>query len=259
MIRLGPAGIGPVKDVEKTFKMYQENDIKAAEIPFTYSVFIKKKEDAEKVRNAARKFGISLSIHAPYWVNLNSKEKEKIEESKKRILDSCEVASWIGAEIVVFHAGFYNNEDKETAYQHIKKAVMEMQEVIKKKNWKVKLAVETMGKINIFGSSEEVLRLVKETRCSFCLDFAHMHARSLGKESYKDIYEKFKHFSNLHCHFSGIVFGEKGEKMHKITPREEIEKLLKSLPKEKQITIINESPSPIDDTIVSLNILKNIK
>ena len=258
MIRLGPAGIGPVKDVEKTFELYKKEGIRAAEIPFTYSVFIKTKEDAEKVGNAAKKFGISLSIHAPYWINLNSKEKEKIEESKKRIINSCEVANWIGAENVVFHAGFYNKEDKELAYQHIKKAIIEIQEVIKKKNWKVKLAVETMGKINIFGSAEEVLRIVKETGCSFCLDFAHMHARSLGKESYKEIYEKFKHFPSLHCHFSGIIFGEKGEKKHRLTPREEIEKLLKALPKNKEITIINESPSPVKDSVMSLDILKNL-
>lgn len=259
MIKFGPAGIGPVKDVEKTFEFYKEKGIRAAEIPFTYSVFIKKKEDAEKVRNAAKKFGISLSIHAPYWINLNSKEKNKIQESKKRILNSCEVASWIGAEIVVFHAGFYNKEDRETAYQNIKKAVIEMQETIKQKNWEVKLAVETMGKINVFGSAEEVLRLVKETGCSFCLDFAHLHSRSFGKESYKEIYEKFKNFPNLHCHFSGIVFGEKGERMHKLTPVEEVEKLLKALPKNKKITIINESPSPVEDTIMSLNIFKNLK
>jgi len=259
MIKFGPAGIGPVKDVEKTFESYQKKGIRAAEIPFTYGVFIKKKEDAEKVGNATKKFGISLSIHAPYWVNLNSKESVKIEESKKRILDSCEVANWIGAETIVFHAGFYNGGDKEVAYQNIKKAIIEMQGVIKKKNWKVKLAVETMGKINIFGSSEEILRIVKETGCSFCLDFAHMYARSLGKENYEEIYEKFKHFPNLHCHFSGIIFGEKGERSHKLTPREEIEKLVKALPRNKEITIINESPSPVEDTVASLKILESQK
>jgi deoxyribonuclease-4 len=258
VIKFGPAGIGPVKDVEKTFEEYGKKGIQAAEIPFTYGVFIKKKEDAEKVGNAARKNGISLSIHAPYWVNLNSKESNKIEESKKRILNSCEVASWIGAKTVVFHAGFYNKGDKEIAYQNIKKAIIEMLETIKKNHWKVELAVETMGKINVFGSDEEILRIVKETGCSFCLDFAHLYARSIGKKSYEEIYEKFKYFSSLHCHFSGIVFGEKGERMHKLTPEEEIKKLLKSLPKNKEITIINESPSPVKDTLASIKIFKSI-
>jgi deoxyribonuclease IV len=259
VVKFGPAGIGPIKDVEKTFKLYKEKGIRAAEIPFTYGIFIKKKEEAEKVGNTAKKFDISLSIHAPYWINLNSKEKKKIEESKKRILDTCEVASWMGAGTVVFHAGFYGKDSKENTYQEIKKSMIEMQEVMKKKKWKVKLAPETMGKINVFGSAEEILKLVKETGCSFCLDFAHLHARSLGKENYKEIYEKFKHFPDLHCHFSGIVFGEKGEKMHKLTPKEEIEKLIRAIPSNKEITIINESPSPVEDSITSLKIFNGLK
>jgi len=256
-VKFGPAGIGPVKDVEKTFKSYHESGIRAAEIPFTYGIFIKKKEDAQKVREAAKKFGISLSIHAPYWINLNSKESQKIEESKQRILNSCEVANWIGAERVVFHAGFYGKDDKETTYQNIKKAVIELMETIKKKNWKVKLCAETMGKINVFGSAEEILRLVKETGCSFCLDFAHLYSRSLGRESYEEIYEKFKHFPNLHCHFSGIVFGDKGEKNHKETSNEEIKKLSLAIPIDNNITLINESPSPVKDTIKSLKLFRN--
>ena len=80
-IKLGPAGIGPVKDIEETFRKYKEAGIEAAEIPFTYGVYIKKDEDIKKVRNASKKFYIRLSIHAPYWVNLNSKEKKKIEKS----------------------------------------------------------------------------------------------------------------------------------------------------------------------------------
>jgi len=253
-IKFGPAGIGSVKDVESTFEEYHKKGIRAAEIPFTYGVYIKKKEDAEKVGNAAKKFDISLSIHAPYWINLNSKESQKIEESKQRILNSCEVAEWMGAKIVVFHAGFYGKGDIEKTYQSIKKAIIELMKIIKEKKWKVKLGVETMGKINVFGSAEEVLRLVKETGCSFCLDFAHLYSRSLGKESYKNIYEKFKNFPNLHCHFSGIEFGEKGERNHKKTPSEEIKKLSLAVSREKNMTIINESPSPIEDSIITIDI-----
>lgn len=253
-IKFGPSGIGSLKDVESTFAEYHKSGIRAAEIPFTYGVFIKKKEDAEKVGNAAKKWDISLSIHAPYWINLNSKEPQKIEESKQRILNSCEVAEWMGAKIVVFHAGFYGKDDKETTYQNIKKAIIELIEIIKGKKWKVKLGVETMGKINVFGSAEEVLRLVKETGCSFCLDFSHLYSRSLGKKSYKEVYEKFKNFSNLHAHFSGIEFGEKGEKNHKKTSKEDIKKLSLAVPIEKNMTIINESPFPIEDSIMAIDI-----
>jgi deoxyribonuclease-4 len=104
-----------------------------------------------------------------------------------------------------------------------------------------------MGKINVFGSADEILRLVSETGCSFCLDFAHLWAREQGKIYYSEIYKKFSNFSSLHCHFSGIEFGEKGERNHKPTPEKEIEKLLSSLLRNKDITIINEAPNPAED------------
>jgi deoxyribonuclease-4 len=115
-----------------------------------------------------------------------------------------------------------------------------------------------MGKLNVFGNEDEILRLVKETGCDFCLDFAHLYARSLGKMSYIEIYDKFKNFPKLHCHFSGINFGDKGERSHKLTPESEIKKLLSAIPRNKDITIINESPDPLGDSLKSKKILETL-
>lgn len=259
-ITIGPAGIGKVEDVEETFKAYKERGIGAAEIPFTYGVYIKSKEKAEAVGKAARKNGIRLSIHAPYWVNLNSTEKKKVEESKQRILACCEVAEWLGAEIVVFHPGYYGKMERNETFQNVKTAVLDMLSYIKEKGWKVRIAAETMGKINVFGSMEEISRLVSETGCMPCVDFAHLLARSNGNMSYGEMYEKVSSFKELHCHFSGIVYGDKGEKNHKKTEKEEWEKLLKALPKKgKDIFIINEAPTPIEDASEGIEILTKLK
>jgi hypothetical protein len=48
--------------------------------------------------------------------------------------------------------------------------------------------------------------------------------------------------------------GEKGERNHKRTGKENWKKLLDNLPKDKQITIINESPSPFEDSIDGLKL-----
>ena len=255
-IRLGPAGLGGVKEAIGNLEKFNKLGLRACEIAFTYGVYIKDKEDALRIGDAAKRLGIQLSIHAPYWINLNSKEKKKIQQSKERILRCCEVGSWLQAEIVVFHAGFYGKDDKETTYQNIKKTVLEIQDELKTRKWKIKLAPETIGKINVFGSADEILRLAKETGCSFCLDFAHLWARERGKIMYKEIYARFKDFDSLHCHFSGIDFGEKGERNHKLTPKTEIKKLLEALPKNKDITIINESPDPVGDSVKSLKFLE---
>ena len=255
-IRFGPAGLGGVKEAIGNLKSFSELGLKACEIAFTYGVYIKQKKDAEKIKKAAEKYNIKLSIHVPYWINLNSKEKEKIEASKKRVLRSCEVGSWLGVEKIVFHPGYYGGMDKEVSYQNIKKAILEIQEEIRKNKWWVKLCPETSGKINVFGSVDEILRLVEETKCGFCIDFAHIRAR-YKEVKYKETLERFSKFKTLHLHFSGIEFGEKGEKKHVLTKEGEARELIEALKKYakgKEITIINESPDPVGDSVMMLNL-----
>ncbi len=68
-IKIGPARLGPVKTAEKVLEEYAHRGIKACEIAFTYGVYIKNKEDAVKIGKKAKSLGITLSIHAPYWIN----------------------------------------------------------------------------------------------------------------------------------------------------------------------------------------------
>lgn len=259
MIRFGPAGIGGEKEAVSNLKKFAEKGINACEIPFTYQIYIKDKKVMKEIKETAKKLDVKISIHAPYWINLNSKEKKKIEESKKRILDCCKVGNEIGAYIVVFHSGFYGKMSKEETYQNIKHAIIDIMKVIKKNKWKVKLAPETMGKVNVFGDIDEILRLVKETGCFFCMDFAHFLARNRGKSKYSEAYEKISKFHELHCHFSGIEWTKAGERKHKITSETEIRKLLKIFPEDKEIVIINESPDPLGDSIKSINIYREMK
>lgn len=258
MIKFGPAGLGGVKEAVSNLENYAKLGLKACEIAFTYGIYIHNEKDAEVIGKEAKKLGIELSIHAPYWINLNSAEKKKVEESKKRILDCCKIGNILQATFIVFHSGFYGKMDAETTYNNIKEAIIELEHEIKKNKWKVKLAPETTGKVNVFGKEDEILKLVKETGCFFTLDFAHLWARNQGKISYKEIYDKVKSFSELHCHFSGIEFTSKGERNHKLTSESQIKELLEALPRNKNITIINESPDPVHDSVKALKILKNI-
>ncbi len=251
-IKIGPSGLGPASSAEKVLEEYSKKEFGNCEIAFTYQVYINSKQ-AKEIEKASKKYGIKLSIHAPYYVNLNSEEKEKIEASKKRILKCCEIGDKLGAEIVVFHSGFYGKK-KEEAYENIKKEIIEMQKEIKKNNWKIKLAPETMGKINVFGSAEEISNLAKETGCSFCIDFAHILARD-KKVDYEKIKKLFPQ-KEWHCHFSGIEYGEKGERNHINLKKEQWEELFENLPKDKKITIVCESPSRIENCVEGLSVLK---
>jgi len=257
-IRFGPAGLGPVKTAIQTLEKYSLLGLKACEIAFTYGAYIKNKEDAEKIGKKARDLGIRLSIHAHYWINLNSKEPEKIEQSKERILECLKVGTWLGAEVVVFHPGFYGKFSKEETYKNIEKQIKELEKERKKNNFTTKLAPETTGKINVFGSVDEILNLAKEAGCSFCIDFAHILARE-KKYLFEEVFKKFSDYSDFHIHFSGINYGDKGEKNHIKTPENGIKELIKNLPKNIKITVINESPKTIEDSIEMLKIWQNYR
>lgn len=260
MIRFGPSGIGGVREAPKILELYNKQGIKAAEIPFTYQIWMNNAE-AKEIGEIAKEFDIKLSIHAPYWLNLASKEKDKRKATKKRILNCCERAHYMKANVVVFHCGYYQGRDKEEVYDMIKNGILDMQGTIKNNKWKVKLAPETAGKINVFGSLDEILRLVKEIKCGFCIDFAHIKAYSLGKLTYDEICKEVKKLVYIHAHFSGIEWTSKGERNHKITPGEEIKKLGLALKKNKikDITIINESPDPFGDSLKLKKIFEELK
>ena len=256
-IKLGPAGTGG--DSLKGIQEIHDSGLDAVEIEFTYGVRMSN-ELAKKCGELAKKLNIAVSVHAPYYVNLASAEKKKIDASKKRILESCERGNFLEARYIVFHPGFYGKYSKEECYQMIKKQIIEMQDVIRKKAWDVILAPETTGKPSAFGDLDELLRLRKETKCSLCIDFAHMLART-GKRDYNEIFEKLKRagITHIHSHFSGIEYTAKGERRHLLTQEKDIKELLEHMKKARiDATIINESPDPPGDSLKSKRILEKI-
>ncbi len=255
MIIFGPSGLGGIKEAISNLQEYHKLGLRACEVEFTYGIYIKNKEDALKIGREAKKLRIELSIHAPYWINLNSSEKGKIEKSKERILKCCEIGTYLGAKRIVFHPGYYGKMSKEETFNNIKKAILDIQKEAKKQHFTPKLAPETTGKINVFGSIDEIAKLTKQTKCSFCLDFAHILAR-YKDYMFNEAEKSFGKYKEWHVHFSGIEYGEKGEKNHKKTPEREMKKLLSSLPKNKNIIIINESPSPVEDSVLGLRLYK---
>ena len=256
-IKFGPSGIDGVKQAQLVLEKYSKQGIKAAEIPFTYGIWMKNQE-AIIIGKIAKKLDIRLSIHAPYWINLNSEDKTKIKQSIERILRCCEIGHHLSSEEktrIIFHPGFYG-KNKEQAFNIIKEGILELIQEIKTNNWNVELCPETMGKINVFGSLEEISELVEQTKCGFCIDFAHVLAR-YGDYNF-DLVKKLFPQKQWQCHFSGIEYGDKGEKKHKTTSKEDWKELLTNIPNDKEIIIINESPSPVEDSLKGLEVLKSI-
>lgn len=255
MIKFGPAGTG--SGSLEGIKAIAALGLDAVEIEFTYGVRMQNPL-AKQIGDEARLLKLDLSVHAPYYINLASEENKKIEASKKRILESCERAHYLGAKYVVFHAAFYGKRAAEDVYNIVKEAIIGMQKIIKKNGWDVVLAPETTGKKSQFGSIDELLRLRKETGCHLTVDFAHLRARE-GTIDYKAVFDKLAGIGHIHAHFSGIEFTEKGERRHLITTRQDLAPLLSEIKKRKaDITIINESPDPAGDSIKAKKLLAEI-
>jgi deoxyribonuclease-4 len=254
MIRLGPGGTNGLGYIEGLNEIHRLG-LNALEVEFTYGVRMKK-EEAVVVGKLAKKLDISLSIHAPYYINLCSDEKEKITASKQRIIESCDRAELLGAAYVVFHAGFYQKKTAKETYGLIKEQLLDLNDTIRSNGWKVMLAPETTGKPSQFGSLSELLKLREETKCHITVDFAHLKARLQGNIDYDDIMKDIKLIGHVHSHFSGIEWTEKGEKRHIITTEEALKPLLSSIVKHKlDVTIINESPDPFIDSVKAKEII----
>lgn len=249
IVTFGPAGSGGLGNIEG-IKKAKQLSLGAFELEFTYGVKMQNAL-AKQVGALAKKLNIRLSVHAPYYVNLASKEKAKITASKKRILMSCERANYLRAKYVVFHPAYYQNLSPEDCYNKVAESIKEMKSIIKKNKWNVNLAPETTGKTSQFGTVDELLKLKKETGCHFTIDFAHLYARNQGKIDYNEVFKKLKPISHIHSHFSGIIYGPKGERSHKLQDKKHFIPLAKAIKKAKpkSITIINESPDVFGDAL----------
>jgi len=218
-------------------------------------------EKTLEIKKVAEEKDVKLTCHAPYYVNLNSLEEKKIEESKQRILKAARIAWLCGASSVTFHAGFYMKQDPEEVYQKIKRGLKEIVEVLRKEGNQIWIRPETTGKASQWGSVDEILRMSKEVAGVLpCIDFSHVYARSVGKinsyDQFKEILEKVeeslgrKGLGDMHIHVSGIEYGEKGEKWH-LTLNQcgfKYKELLKVLKKFRcKGVLISESPNIEED------------
>jgi deoxyribonuclease-4 len=179
---------------------------------------------ARLVADTAAREKVKLSAHAPYYINLNAHEPEKIRASQGRLLQTARIASLCGAESVVFHAAFYLGDPPDKTYNTVKKYLGEVLDQLKKENNRVWVRPELMGKPSQFGNLEEVLDLCAELEgVAPCIDFAHYHARGGEVNSYREFASVLSQIEkrlgraaldNMHIHASGIAYGKKGEQKH---------------------------------------------
>jgi deoxyribonuclease-4 len=261
----GTAGI-PLSakgSTEEGIQRVRELNLSCMELEFVHSINISK-EKAPAIKKVSEKEEVELTVHAPYYINLNAKEKPKAHASINRILASARIGFLCGAKSVAFHAGFYMKGEPKKVYETIKEKIKEIEKNLVNEGISIWLRPETTGKGTQWGSLDEIISLSEELESvQPCVDFSHLHARTAGK---KNTLQEFREILSLiekklgrsslnemHIHLSGIAYSEKGEKNHLILKESDMnyKDLLKAL-KEFKVKgwLICESPNLEGDALL---------
>ncbi|MFH1211902.1 MAG: TIM barrel protein [Candidatus Woesearchaeota archaeon] len=265
-LNFGTAGIPgttSIKGTDAGVREVRKLGLDAMEIEFVRGVYMNEK-NAQLVKKAASESDVALTVHAPYYINLASADPKIRHASVQRIIESAVIGDAAGAFSVTFHAAYYQKQDSEKIYQQVKKYAQEILGKLKEKGCGISIRPETTGKETQWGNIREIIRLSQELENVLpCVDFAHLHARTGGKEnSYPEfrntleLLEKElgrKVLDNMHIHISGINYSEKGEKNHLQLPDSDLKyKELLKVFKEFRIkgSVISESPVPMDDALL---------
>lgn len=239
----GTAGV-PLSSTDRSseggVRRIRELNLGALEIEFVQGVRMGE-EKARKVDAVAKEENITLSCHAPYYINLNSREPEKITASRDRIIHTARISQILGVRSVVFHPAFNHDDSSEVVLERVVRELSLVREALDAEGNDVILRPETTGKGTQFGDLLETIRIAQEVPGVLpCIDFSHLHARTNGRYN---TYDEFcailnqtaeelgdRWVKNVHFHISGIEYGVKGEKRHLVLKESDLryEELLKA-------------------------------
>jgi deoxyribonuclease-4 len=240
-----------------------ELQLDTLELAWVQSVRVSEAKCAE-IKATGEAQGIALSVHAPYFINLNA-TAEEWPKSRKRLMDAAHYGNLAGATDIIFHPGSYFGrpaaEVLAVAVPRLRGCVQELRAA----GNPVTLRPETMGKSAMLGSLEDTLILAAEMEGVLpCVDFAHLHARpgDGSQNSYAEwsamltlIKKRLgaAALKRMHIHLSGIDYGPKGEKNHLTLAEADLQykDLFRALHDFKcQGRVLCESPIMEDDALV---------
>lgn len=228
LLRFGTVGspqTSPESGTPAAIRHIRELGLEHLEIAWVQSVRVSA-ETCALIKAAGEANHVTLSVHAPYFINLNSQTAELMEKSDARLLAAARAGFLAGAPDIVFHPGSYHSQPPEQVYERAKQKLIEITGILREEGVIVNLRPETMGKSAMFGTLDEVVQLSKEVPGVLpCIDWAHLHAR-MGDGTFNS-YDEFadalsrvkaglgdEGMGKLHFHLSGIAYGPKGEKEH---------------------------------------------
>ena len=199
-------------------------ELNAFELGWVRSVRVSEKTCAA-IKATSEEHDIALSIHAPYFINLNA-DHEEWPKSRKRLMDAAHYGNLAGATDIIFHPGSYFGNAPEDVLPNAIERLEGCVEEIRHAGNPVTLRPETMGKSAMLGSLDDTLKMSQALEgVEPCLDLPHLHARTGdgSMNTYDEWTNALENYGSalggeslqrLHIHLSGIEYGPKGEREH---------------------------------------------
>lgn len=231
MIKFGPAGncvdfyASGLKSSTQAGKWLYEKGLNAYEYSFGKGILLGD-EKALELGQEMKKYGITISAHAPYFINFANPSDELVEKSYEYVINSLRKLKLLGGNHLVVHPASCGKMSRDEAVELTKKRLLVLKDKLIENNlddmW---ICLETMGKSAQIGTYEEII--------DFCtlyhhyiptFDFGHINALTGGTLKDEEDYEKiislaidklgYDKMKNLHIHFSKIEYSSKGEIKH---------------------------------------------
>ena len=223
LTRIGPARVPSRESPEAAVELLRERGYTACEIDFE-GKFWMDYPWAERFGELTREADVVLSVHAPIAGFMGHVERDRKYNMATGMLDhSAGVAVACGAEVVVFHPGFYLGRERETALASVVEQIGSLRERLEGKGRAVPFGVEVMGRVRDLGSLDDVLWIAEHVDwVRPVIDFAHLHAVSDGAfvdtETFADVLTRadavLEDGAPFHIHFSDIAFANRNETKH---------------------------------------------
>lgn len=230
-IRFGPSGNSDsfyAQGYKSTWQMpkwLRRLGLDAFEYSFGHGVRIKT-ETAKRIGEEAKEYDISMSVHAPYYINLAASSEESREKNIRYVMDSVGAAREMGATRAVVHPGSAAKADRFAGLETAQKNLREILELKHEYGFDdVTLCLETMGRFSQLGTVDEILALCTlDDALLPTLDFGHINARGQGSLRTRSDYAAVLNAVGnvlgedrlrvVHIHFSRVEYSAAGEKKH---------------------------------------------
>ena len=174
-------------------------------------------ETADAIGNEADKYGIEMSVHAPYFINFASVEQEKADNSITYLTSSLKILRHFHGNRCVFHPGAEGKQPRNEAFARTLDNFARALDVIKANgDDDLIICPETMGKQAQIGTVDEVIKLCQLAPNVYpCVDFGHVNSLLGGALKTADDFQRIidamfdgigeEKTKNMHVHFSKIM------------------------------------------------------